>query len=88
MNTTTHSRCSYCHSCGFMHADSILCTEAMNSHQKTKIAIGVGQRWEDQYGAVRIMALVEGYIVMRRHGCAPFILDEKKFRSEFRPAPK
>lgn len=33
-------------------------------------------RW-DEPGEVRIMALAEGYAMVRRKGCMPFIVSEK-----------
>ena len=35
-------------------------------------ALRVGDRLHDDYGEFRIMAMAEGYVMMRRLGCTPF----------------
>lgn len=37
------------------------------------------KRWEDHLGKTRVMAgPVEGYVMVRRHGAAPFVLSVKE----------
>jgi hypothetical protein len=45
-----------------------------------------GSRWNDERGEVRVMAVVEGYVVLRRKGCAPFLRPLRVFAAQFRPA--
>lgn len=41
--------------------------------------------WADDDGEVRVMAVVEGYVVARRKGAVPFLLPQREFVSAFRP---
>ena len=34
---------------------------------------------EDQYGSMRLMAVVEGYVMARRKGCQPFVISIKEW---------
>ena len=43
------------------------------------------QRWRDKHGEIRIMAIVEGYVVARRKGKMPFLVALRDFRKEFEP---
>jgi hypothetical protein len=38
-----------------------------------------GECWRDEHGPVRIMAIVEGYVVARRKGAAPFLRTIRQF---------
>lgn len=42
-----------------------------------------GQHWQDEVGAVRVMAVVEGYAVARRKGCGPFLMSSREFTVSF-----
>ena len=42
-----------------------------------------GEHWQDADGTVRVMAVVEGYVVARRKGAAPFLLSVREFRAAF-----
>jgi len=46
-----------------------------------------GSRWIDDHGEARVMSVVEGYVVARRKGCAPFVMTSREFAAAFRPAP-
>jgi len=39
----------------------------------------IGSRWKDGLGEVRVMAIVEGYVVVRRKGCVPFCEHSSNF---------
>ena len=39
---------------------------------------GLSQYWTDEDGPIRLMALVEGYAVMRRPGAVPFLVPAKE----------
>ena len=41
--------------------------------------IEVGDIIEDKYGSIRIMAIIEGYVMARRPRCYPFLKPVKKF---------
>jgi hypothetical protein len=45
-----------------------------------------GAIWADERGQVRVMAIVEGYVVVRRKGAAPFLRGVREFMATFRPA--
>ncbi len=45
-----------------------------------------GSIWSDEHGRVRVMAIVEGYVVVRRKGAAPFLRGVREFMATFRPA--
>ncbi len=45
--------------------------------QETEITIGMTVR--DEHGEVRIMAIVEGYVMVRRKCCVPFVLSIRQF---------
>jgi hypothetical protein len=42
-----------------------------------------GQHWQDAVGPVRVMAIVEGYVVVRRKGAIPFLRSMRDFRAAF-----
>ena len=42
--------------------------------------------WQDDHGQVRVMGIVEGYVVVRRKGCAPFLQSVRDFYATFSPA--
>jgi len=49
---------------------------------------GKGSRWADREGEVRVLGVVEGYVVARRKGCAPFLSSVREFLAAFeRVAP-
>lgn len=37
-----------------------------------------GQHWRDRNGHYRVMAVAEGYAMIRRKGCAPFVRSAKE----------
>lgn len=41
------------------------------------------QWWHDPLGDVRVMTVVEGYVVARRPRCAPFIKSLADFKNTF-----
>lgn len=45
-----------------------------------------GQHWQDADGPVRVMTVVEGYVVARRKGCAPFLMSVREFKATFTQA--
>lgn len=47
----------------------------------------VGSSWCDEDGPVRVMGIVEGYVVARRKGAMPFLLSTRDFTAAFRPKP-
>ena len=46
-----------------------------------------GEHWQDADGPVRVMAVVEGYVVARRKGCGPFLMSVREFKAAFTLAP-
>lgn len=46
-----------------------------------------GEHWQDADGTVRVMTVVEGYVVVRRKGAAPFLLAIREFKAAFTLAP-
>lgn len=46
-----------------------------------------GSRWTDGHGEARVMGVIEGYVVARRKGAAPFLMSAREFAAAFRPAP-
>lgn len=49
------------------------------------IAPAVGSRWSDEHGPVRVMGIVEGYVVARRKGAMPFLRGLRDFTAAFKP---
>lgn len=47
------------------------------------VKICVGDKWMDGHGVVRVMAIVEGYVLARRPRCMPFVLSQREFREKF-----
>lgn len=47
-----------------------------------------GSRWTDQYGTVRVMAVVEGWVLARYPGCEPFVTRKDKWLQRFGPSDK
>jgi hypothetical protein len=47
-----------------------------------------GSKWEGFIGDLRVMAVVEGYVVSRYKGCMPFVTHHTKFRSIYAPKEK
>ncbi|MCJ2057305.1 hypothetical protein MKL09_12145 [Methylobacterium sp. J-048] len=45
----------------------------------------VGSHWSDEDGPVRVMAVVEGYVVARRKGAMPFSSSARDFAAAFKP---
>ncbi len=46
-----------------------------------------GEHWQDADGTVRVMAIVEGYVVARRKGAAPFLMSIREFKAAFTLEP-
>lgn len=46
-------------------------------------ALRVGDHLHDDAGEFRIMAMAEGYVLMRRLGCVPFAAKLTDFRDRF-----
>lgn len=46
-----------------------------------------GEQWRDEHGPVRVMAIVEGYVVARRKGAAPFLRTIRQFVFVFERVP-
>lgn len=46
-----------------------------------------GSRWTDQYGTVRVMAVVDGWILARYPRCEPFVTHKDKWLQRFAPLP-
>jgi hypothetical protein len=40
--------------------------------------VKVGSYWFHRHGEVRVMAIAEGYAMVRRRGCAPFVVSCKE----------
>jgi hypothetical protein len=43
--------------------------------------------WYDEHGPVRIMAVVEGYVIFRRSGCHPALAHIRDFAGKYQPQP-
>lgn len=44
-----------------------------------------GTRWHNEYGTVRIMAVVEGYVMFRHPHCTPLVKSVKEFQETYKP---
>lgn len=42
-------------------------------------AVKRGDRTIDEHGEIRVMAVADGYVMVRRPGCLPFVLSVKEF---------
>ena len=47
-------------------------------------SITIGQRWDDGDGPARVMTFAEGYVMMRRKGCVPFLVYWREFPERWR----
>lgn len=48
-----------------------------------------GQIWQDEYGGIfRVMAVADGYVMMRRPRCCPFIRGVTEFKRLYSPVAK
>lgn len=56
--------------------------------EKDDIDIFKGAAWQDANGLiVRVMAVVDGYVMWRYKGCSPGLLMVKDFRGRFSRSP-
>lgn len=47
----------------------------------------VGSRWTDRLGTVKIMGVVDGWIVARRPKCAPFLVHKNDWLQRYSKLP-
>lgn len=47
----------------------------------------VNSRYFDHIGEVKIMAIVDKYLMVRRSRCIPFVVAECEFRERFKEEP-
>jgi len=59
----------------------------VSASKPTPVAPAASSRWSDEHGPVRVMGIVEGYVVARRKGATPFLLSTRDFTAAFRPRP-
>ena len=51
------------------------------------LAPDVGSTWRDEHGSIRVMAVVEGYVVARRPRATPFLCTLREFTLRFGSVP-
>lgn len=54
------------------------------SKQTLARLIQYGDKWADETGAVKIMALVDSWVMVRRPRCMPFCISLRDFDKRFR----
>lgn len=42
------------------------------------------QWWHDNFGNIRVMGIIEGYVMFRRPRCSPSVLSVADFRNKFK----
>ena len=48
--------------------------------KRMKVDYDRAERRMDMYGPIRLMASAEGYVLVRRHQCFPFVMSEKDWK--------
>lgn len=48
-------------------------------NQEAKRKVKEGEKYEDSRGTIKVMAVVDGYVMARRPRCTPFVRDVEGF---------